>query len=268
MARRQQLLGQLEEPRGKGKRPPRVLDNPSPRYPVEVKGKAYAAFLDGSSWSDCARAIGHKDPNGTGTQLIRGWAEDDNWQRPAAAGDYKAKVESERAADPERISNEVDDLCVKMQKVSEKYISQYIDDETGEIIINSAFKTRDFADMAAALRMIHETRIKIRKANAPVDKDGGKKNDFLTMIREAGLSRIRDNRRRKVEEVPEEESEEDENRPVQSETEESSRETAQIPSIANIRARVESESAGSTGADGESYAETESLETDSGSDRE
>ncbi len=271
MARRQQLLGQLEEPARGRRRPPQTPpDSQSTRYSPEVKAKAYAAFLDGAGWSDCARAIGHPEPNGSGIALIQRWAEDDHWTRPLSAGDYKAKVEKERDADPQRISDEVDALCVKMQKVSENYIEQFFveDEDTGEkhISINSAFKTRDFADMAAALRMIHETRIKIRKANEPKDKDGGKKNDFLTMIREAGQNRLRENRRRAGVVVPksvqEEETDDDRNEaPAPDSPGDRSAEPVVLPSLAEIRARFESEL-------GASRAETESLETDSDPDRE
>jgi hypothetical protein len=244
VAKRQQLLGQLEAQRGGRRRtPPPPPESSSPRYPPEVKAKAYAAFLDGSSWADCARAIGHPDPNGTGTQLIARWADEDHWQRPAGAGDYKAKVESERAADPQRISTEIDKLCIKMQKVSEDYIEQFFveDEETGiaKVVITSAFKTRDFADMAAALRMIHETRIKIRKANEP--KDGGsdgKKNDFLSIIRQAGMDRLRDNRRR-ASTFPATEDD-DESESPEPAAEEAYGAPAEIHSIAAIRARVES----------------------------
>ena len=267
MARRQQLLGNLEEPRGRKRPKPAPQDNQSPRYPAEVKAKAYSAFLDGSGWADCARAIGHPDPGGHGAQLIIRWAEDDHWQRPASAGDYKAKIEKERNADPQRISDEVDDLCVKMQKVSERYINQFIDEETGEIAILPSFKTRDFADMAAALRMIHETRIKIRKANEPKDKDGGKKNDFLTMIREAGQNRLRENRRRAgvlPQKSVEEEEETGNDRKEEQESDESSTgsgELINLPSLDNLRKRIESTIRGSGSTE-------ESLEADSGADGE
>lgn len=267
MARRQQLLGNLEEPRGRKRPKPAPQDNQSSRYSAEVKAKAYTAFLDGAGWADCARAIGHPEPNGSGAALIVRWAEDDHWTRPTTAGDYKAKVEQERNADPVRISNEVDDLCVKMQKVSEKYINQFIDDETGEIAILPSFKTRDFADMAAALRMIHETRIKIRKSNEP--KDGGKdgkKNDFLSMIREAGQNRLRENRRRAgvVAPKPADEEEELDDRHEEQEPDSTSTggaESVILPSLSELRARLESELGGSR-------TEAESLEADPGSDGE
>jgi len=267
MARRQQLLGNLEEPRGRRRNPPAPQDNQSPRYSAEVKAKAYTAFLDGSGWSDCARAIGHPDPNGAGTALICRWAEEDHWTRPASAGDYKAKVEQERNSDPVRISNEVDDLCVKMQKVSEKYINQFIDEETGEIAILPSFKTRDFADMAAALRMIHETRIKIRKSNEP--KDGGKdgkKNDFLSMIREAGQNRLRENRRRAGVTTPkpaDEEEEPDDRKEEQApdQASDGSGEPVSLPNLAELRKGIESSTRGNG-------AETESMETNSSADGE
>ncbi len=272
MARRQQLLGNLEEPRGRKRPTPAPQDNTSPRYSAEVKAKAYAAFLDGKGWSDCARAIGHPEPNGTGAALICRWAEDDHWVRPAAAGDYKAKVEKERNADPQRISDEVDGLLLKMQRVSEKYIDQFFvrDEETGEveIVIPNSFQSRNFADMAAGLRMIQETRIKIRKSNEP--KDGGKdgkKNDFLSLIREAGQSRIRENRKRRPGVMPDKPTDEEE------ETDDRSKEQAPdstgsgnaepvvLPSLAELRARLESELGGGG-------AEEESLEADSSADGE
>ena len=268
MARRQQLLGQLEEPRGKKQPKPPPNQNQSPRYPPEVKAKAYTAFLDGSGWSDCARAIGHPEPNGSGAIIVKKWAEDDHWTRPMSSGDYKAKVEKERNADPQRISDEVDDLCVQMQRVSEKYISQYIDEETGEILINSSFKTRDFADMAAALRMIHETRIKIRKSNEPKDagKDG-KQNDFLSLIREAGQNRLRENRRRAgivAQKPPEEEEPANELQQEQhGNAQRVSGDSIRFPNLSDLRAKIESELNNPSG-----NSEAESLEADSGSDRE
>lgn len=263
MARRQQLLGQLEEPRGRRK-PPSAPPDPSPRYPPEVKAKAYAAYLDGAGWSDCARAIGHPDPNGSGSRVIQQWAENDHWKRLPGAGDYKAKVEKERDADPQRISDEVDDLCVKMQKVSETYIEQFFeeDEETGEkkIVITNQFKTRDFADMAAALRMIHETRIKIRKANEPKDGDkDGKKTDFLSVIREAGLNRLKENRRRaSAAPVIEEDDDADEPDPPSSTTT-TAGPPAPLPSLADIRARVEA-------AAGERGGEAQPVAADPGAD--
>jgi transposase-like protein len=269
MARRQQLLGKLEEPRGRKRPKQPSTDSRSPRYPPEVKAKAYAAFLDGSTWADCARAIGHVDPHHAGARIIQNWAEEDHWIRPHSAGDYKSRVEKERSADPQRISDEVDDLCVQMQRVSEKYIAQYIDEETGEILINSSFKTRDFADMAAALRMIHETRIKIRKANEPKDGDkDGKKRDFLSMIREAGQNRLRENRRRSgvlaPQTVDDTEGEDDVGqKPTQDDQKDQAGrgESSIIRNLTGLWNRLES-------ADGESRAKTEFMEADSGSDRE
>jgi hypothetical protein len=252
MPKRQQLLGQLEQA-GRRRKDPPAPPEPSPRYPPEVKAKAYAAYLDGASWADCARAIGHQDPNGSGAQLIVRWAEDDHWSRRHDAGDYKAKVESERAADPERISHEIDQLCVRMQQVSENYIAQFFveDQETGttKVMINSAFKTRDFADMAAALRMIHETRIKIRKANEPKDAAGkdGKKNDILSLVREAGLNRLKENRRRgPVTPVAQDDDQEDDDA-RQQESPQAADDGAgpiALPDFSELRARLESAAGG------------------------
>lgn len=256
MARRTQLLGDLEHTPGKRKAP--SDPNQSPRYPPEVKAKAYAAFLDGASWADCARAIGHPDPNGAGMTLITRWANDDRWTRSPRAGDYKSKVEQERASDPQRISNEIDELCVEMQAVSAVYIQKFRDPETGDIVIDSSFKTRDWADMAAALRMIHETRLKIRKEHAPKD-DGkdGKKGDFISVIREAGLNRLKDNKRRaSAIAIPQEDPDDVDPEPG---PEAPARPAAALPSVANIRERLEA-------AAREGGGEAGSVASDSGAD--
>jgi hypothetical protein len=126
-----------------------------------------------------------------------------------------------------------------MQNVAENYIEQFFEeDETGRprVVITSAFKTRDFADMAAALRMIHETRIKIRKSAAPPEEKE-KKRDFISMIREAGLARMKENRKlipllpRAPEPDPPPNSEEDLPSDEDSDTE----------NLSRIRARIESE---------------------------
>lgn len=265
MPSRQQLLGQIEEPRGRGRPAPRPpQEGRNSQYPPEVKGKAYNAFLDGKNWADCARAIGHKDPNGAGMRLVQRWAEEDHWQRPCDAGDYKAQVERERNSDPERISSDVDQMCAKMQKICDTYIDQFyvVDPETGEgrILIPANFQSRNFADMAAALRMIQETRIKIRKSNEPKDGDkDGKKTDLLTVIREAGLNRIAENRRRGPVAPP---PEEDDNSDAEGSTEETYGESSPVAgfTIADIRARLESAAAGAGGA------EAGSVEADPGPD--
>jgi transposase-like protein len=261
MARRQQLLGELEQA-GRPRKVPKPPPDPSPRYPPEVKAKAYAAYLDGAGWADCARAIGHTDPNGAGSQLIVRWADEDKWSRSPRAGDYMAKVEAERASDPNRISNEIDQLCVKMQRVCEDYVGQFFD-EDGHVVISSAFKSRDFADMAASLRMIHETRIKIRKANEPKDGAGkdGQGKDILSIVREAGLNRLKENRRRGpiTPVVPPDDPEDDDVRQQESQAPGAGAEPVILPSFGDLRARLEA-------AAGEGGPAEGSLEIDPGPD--
>lgn len=169
-----------------------TTDRATFRYPAEVKAKAYAAYLNGSTLSDCARVIEHPSPEDSGRTLIETWAQQDKWVRdPGYPGhNYKDEVEKERSRDPKRISDEIDTLCVKMQKVSEHFISRYINDD-GIVTIPEEFKTREFADMAAALRMIHETRIKLRKALEPPKEKRTDGLGFLSLIQEAAARRAR-----------------------------------------------------------------------------
>jgi hypothetical protein len=178
-------------PTGEKGRPPKF----SPKYGLEHRALAYEAFLKGANWTDCARAFAHHDPAKTGRMLVKKWAKEDGWRRSIKADQqYKMKIEQKITTDPVRISREIDILCLKMQQVAENYIEGFFDvDDEGQqkVVIDAAFKTRDFADMAAALRMIHETRIKIRKATEDVNKtnkQGGK--DFISFMKEIGQEKI------------------------------------------------------------------------------
>lgn len=211
--------------------------------------------------------MGHHDPVRSGALLVRHWAEQDQWQRQVDT--YKDRVEKERASDPTKISSDIDGLCVKMQRVVENYIGQFFDPATSQVEIPTNFKSRDFADMAAALRMIHETRIKIRKAITPQTPEGkeGKKKDILNLIREAGLARLRDNRQRRQptpasEEEPSHELSGDEpgHRPESDAPEADLR----LPSLADLRAQLEA-AYGQTGEDSDALG---SLEADPFAERE
>ena len=239
---RQRALAKLAQASG-------VLDDPDidknehALYGPECKAKAYAAFLDGQSWSDCARAMGHPNPTKGGVTLVRRWAKEDRWTRQTELS-YKDKVEQSRASDPQRISHDIDGLCVRMQRVVENYIEQFFDPDTHRVEIPHNFKSRDFADMAAALRMIHETRIKIRKAIAPdPGKEDKKSRDFLSLIREAGLSRVRENQRRRTLSKPRQAIDEsdpppdDESHP---DTIAGEQPAIALPSLADIRAQIAS----------------------------
>jgi len=178
-------------PSGTAGRPPKTPH----KYGVEHRALAYEAFLKGANWTECARAFAHHDPIRTGRMLVKKWAKEDGWRRSIKADQqYKMKIEQRITTDPVRISREIDILCLKMQQVAENYIEGFfeVDDEGQQkVVIDAAFKTRDFADMAAALRMIHETRIKIRKATEDVNKSnkpGGK--DFISFMKEIGKEKM------------------------------------------------------------------------------
>ena len=178
------------------RRPEPEVDRATHVYPSEIKAKAYNAFLNGCSLSDCARAIEHPDPAGTGATTIRNWVIKDHWVRDEETieSNYMQIVTKDRARDPKRISDEIDELCLEMQQVAEYYVHQFIGTD-GKVNIPKDFKTRDFTDMAAALRMIHDTRIKLRRALDPPKQKSTEGMGFLTLIQEATARRAKETRK-------------------------------------------------------------------------